>query len=61
MIHSTRSWGITLGLKSLGSSVSRMNLDLHKIFSRHWMSCIVSKQDSSGVVEEDKMKSIHSP
>ena len=29
-IHSTRSWGITLVLESLGSSVSGMNLDLHR-------------------------------
>jgi len=25
------------------------------------MICIISKQDDSGVVEEDEMKSIHSP
>jgi len=25
------------------------------------MICIISKQDSNGVVEEDEMKSIHNP
>jgi len=62
IIHFDRSWGITLGLKSLGSSVSRMNLNLNKkVLLEHWMICILSKQDGSVVVEEDEMKSIDSP
>jgi len=61
MIHSTKSWGITLGLKSLGYMDLGMNLDLQrKSTPGHWIICIVSKQDGSGVIEEDEMKSIHS-
>jgi len=34
-----------------------MGLDLSlKVLLGHWIICILSKQDSSGVIEEDKMK-----
>jgi len=61
--HSTRSWGITLDLESLslGSSVSGMNLDLHRKSTPMTLNDFQSKQDSSGVVEEDEINHFIAP
>jgi len=38
-----------------------MNQDLHKKSTPKTLNDLQSKQDGSGVVEEDETKSIHSP
>jgi len=38
-----------------------MNLDLHRKSTPKTLNDLLSKQDGSGVIEKDEMKSIHSP
>jgi len=47
-------------LESLGPSVSKINLDLHRKNTPRTLNDLQSKQEYSGVVE-DEMKSIHTP